>query len=309
MRRRLLVSTLGVFVAAGLVAGAASAAEWRVPKQFATIQAAIDSSSVQPGDVILVGAGSFEGALVTKSVEIRGLGRAVINSGPLHPSGKTQGFRLLDGAAGSTFSNLTFQVDLAVINGAAVDDVTVTHNRFLNANQAVTNWGGSGWDISHNEIVDLKTDCGGGIGVLIGDYAAVPSGVMDNLVAHNTISGTLHVAADDCGGYSGSGIVLYADFRWGADGAVAIADSRVINNKVSVVSDSPDVVDINAIELTDTRDVVDAPVIYENAIGFNDLRGTANQIALSQPELADCNDISRNLGENRGHGLHPSVFR
>lgn len=306
MRRPFLAVSIAAFVIAGALS-AASAAEWRVPGDFATIQAAIDSDAVAAGDVILVGPGSYAGALVTKRVAIQGEGRAVINTGPLHPSGKTQGFRLLAGSDGARISRLTFRVDLAVINGAAANDVTVAHNRFYNAYQAVSNWGGSGWDISHNAIVDLQTDCGGGIGVLIGDWMAVPSGVAGNLVAHNTITGTLHVAPDDCGGYSGSGIVIYADFRWGASGAVAIARNRVLRNNVAVVSDNPALVDINAFELTDTRHEVG--VIFDNAIGFNDFRGTTNQIWLSPAELGAENTLSRNLGSNRGHGLHPSVFR
>jgi hypothetical protein len=298
---------LFVLVLAGLcAANTAIAADWRVPGNFATIQEAIDSPNVKAGDTIVVRPGAHAGALLTKSVEIRGQGRAVINTGPLHDSGKTQGFRLMAGSDGATISNLTFEVDLAIINGEAVNNVTVVQNQFVNAYQAVTNWGGSGWDISHNDIVDLKTDCGGGIGILIGDWMATPSGVVDNLVAHNKISGVLHVAAGDCGGYAGSGIVLYADFRWGADGAVAIAYNRVIKNKVDIVSDDPTIVDINAFEMTDTRG--ELGVIFENAIGFNDFRGTANQIALSPETLAGVNFISRNFGTNRGHGLHPSVF-
>jgi hypothetical protein len=88
---------------------------------------------------------------------------------------------------------------------------------------------------------------------------------------------------------------------------VALAYNRVIKNKVGVVSDSPAVVDINAFEMTDTRHVTG--VVYENAIGFNDFRSTAIQIALSPLELGEVNSISRNFGENRGHGLHPGVFR
>ena len=306
MRRLLSLAAVVVLLAAGF-GSAATAAEWRVPGDFATIQAAIDSPAVAAGDVILVGPGSHAGALVTKAVEIRGEDGAVIVTGPLHSSGKTQGFRLLAGSSGTTISHLAFEVDLAVINGAAVNSVTVAQNRFTNANQAVTNWGGSGWDISHNDIVDLKTDCGGGIGVLVGDWMAVPAGVTDNLVAHNRISGALHVAPGDCGGYSGAGIVIFADFRWDAPGAVAIAYNRVLKNKVAVVSDTPAVVDINAFEMTDARHVVG--VIFENAIGFNDFRGTANQIWLSPAGLADVNALSRNLGTNRGKGLHPSVFR
>ena len=93
----------------------------------------------------------------------------------------------------------------------------------------------------------------------------------------------------------------------GRSRAVALAYNRVIKNKVSIVSDNPALVDINAFELTDTSH--ELGVIYENAIGFNDFRGTASQIALSPPGLAGVNLISRNFGNNRGHGLHPSVFR
>ena len=73
----------------------------------------------------------------------------------------------------------------------------------------------------------------------------------------------------------------------------------------------PEVVDVAAFELTDTRDDPNAdsfPVIHDNAIGFNDFRGMELQIYLTPEELGDCNDISRNLGDNRGHGLHPSLF-
>jgi hypothetical protein len=49
-------------------------------------------------------------------------------------------------------------------------------------------------------------------------------------------------------------------------------------------------------------------VIFDNAIGFNDFRGMELQIYLTPEDLGNYNDISRNLGDNRGHGLHPSVF-
>jgi len=37
-------------------------------------------------------------------------------------------------------------------------------------------------------------------------------------------------------------------------------------------------------------------------------RGTRTQIVLTPDTLDEVNAISRNLGDNRGHGLHPSVF-
>lgn len=281
---------------------------WMVPGDFATIQAAINSASVLTGDTIVVGPGSYAGALVTKGVEITGEDGATIATGPVHGSGLIQGFRLLAGSGGTTLSHLTFEVDLAIMNGAAVNDVTVTHCTFLNTVQAISNWRGNRWNITHNVITDLRTFNGGGIGILVGDYAG--GIVEDNVVAHNKISGTLHVFATDGGGYNGTGIVLYADFRWGAAGSQRIGYNRVVKNKISLTSDTPLLVDVVAIELTDTRDDNNLTgVIYANAIGFNDLRDTQTQIALTPTNLDNpTNAISRNLGENRGHGLHPSVF-
>jgi hypothetical protein len=90
-----------------------------------------------------------------------------------------------------------------------------------------------------------------------------------------------------------------------------ITNNRVVQNNISLTSDTPGVVDVVAFELTDTRDDVTAvpyPVVFDNAIGFNDFRGTVKQIALTPEDLANWNDISRNLGDNRGHGLHPAAF-
>lgn len=299
------LTIMGVVVASSLaLAAGARAAEWRVPGDFATIQDAIDSSTVMNGDRIIVGPGSHAGALVTKAVEIKGEGGATITSGPVHRSGMIQGFRLLVGSNGTTISHLGFTVDLAVMNAAGASDVTVSHSTFVNPVQAISNWGGSSWNITHNEIIDPRTRCGGGIGILVADYLG--GAINDNVVAHNKITGTLHVDPNDCGGYSGTGIVLYADFRWGRAGASEIAWNRVVKNKVSLTSDDPDLVDVWAFELTDTREKLG--VIHDNAIGFNDFRGTTNQIALTPSELDTVNNISRNLGENRGHGLHPSLF-
>jgi hypothetical protein len=282
---------------------------WSVPGDFATIQEAIDSDDVVDGDSILVGPGNFAGAFVTKGVEIRGLGGAVIDDGPeLGNYGLYQGFRILAGGDGAVISHLHFTVDFPVMNEAA-NDVTVTHCTMVSSIQGVSNWGGSGWTISHNEIIDLRTRNGGGIGILVGDRFANEQGVRDNVISHNKISGTLHVYSSDGGGYNGTGIVLYADFRWGRSGAVAIADNQVTYNKISLVSDTPEVVDVAAIELTDTRnDDAVAPVIFDNAVRFNDFRGTELDIMLTPASLANVNDISRNLGDNRGHGPHLPAF-
>ena len=292
------------------LSSSALAADWTVPGTHATIQAAIDDPAVVDGDTIRVGPGDFAGALVNKEVEIKGQGGARITSGPAHGSGLLQGFRLLAGSDGATFSHLTFTTDvpLAIMNGEAVNDVTVTQCTFLNTIQAISNWRGVRWEITHNTITDLRTRCGGGIGILIGDYAATPDGITDNVVSHNTINGQLNVPEDDCGGYSGSGIVLYADFRFGRIGATSIEFNRVVKNKVDMVSSRPALVDIVAFEMSDTRVVPDNSIIHHNAIGFNDFRGTSVEVVLTPSSLDTVNDISRNFGENRGHGLPPGVF-
>jgi hypothetical protein len=302
-------SSFLVAVSLVLLAGAAQGASWQVPGDFSSIQAALDSALVIDGDRIIVEPGEHAGALVTKAVEIKGEGGASITSGPAHSSGLIQGFRLLAGSDGATISHLRFTgVDLAIMNGGAVDDVTVTQSTFEDTIQAVSNWQGSGWEISHNVITDLRTSCGGGIGILIADFQA---GIVENnVVSHNKVSGTLHVSVGDCGGYNGSGIVLYADFRWNRAGTDEIRDNRVVKNKVSLVSDTPNVVDVVAVELTEaSAPASPTAFIFDNAIGFNDLRGTALQIDLTPDALEDDNKISRNLGDNRGHGMHPSAFQ
>ncbi len=308
MKKVRLLFVLAFVLSLTLFSHVTWAAIWSVPGDFTTIQDAIYHSNT--GDTIMVGPGNHFGALVDKSVTIKGTDGAIINDGPAHSSGLSQGFRLLAGSEGATISHLTFEVDLAIMNGDAVDDVTVTQCTFKNTIQAVSNWRGSGWEISHNNIYDLRTMCGGGIGILVADFSG--GIVKDNVVSHNKIMGTLHVAEGDCGEYNGSGIVLYADFRWNMAGAEHIMNNRVVKNKVSLVSDNPIVVDVAAFELTDTQSVVDScDIIHDNAIGFNDFRGTdpALQIALTPENLDTCNKISRNMGDNRGHGLHhPSAF-
>ena len=264
---------------------------------------------MKDGDrIFVVGPGNFSGAYLTKRVEIKGSNGAVISAGPVHGSGMIMGFRLLAGSGGATISHLTFKVDLAIMNGAAVSDVTVTNNTFLNTVQAISNWRGNAWTISHNDIIDLRTKNGGGIGILIGDYTG--GDVEDNVVEHNNISGVLTSMPGEGGGYNGSGIVLYADFREGAAGARGISFNRVVKNHVSLVSQADAGIDVAAFEMTDTRDDGTLPpVIFSNAIGFNDFRGTALQIVLTPANLDVSNSISRNFGDNRGHGLHPSVFK
>jgi len=181
MTRRQTLTLAGVAaVAFAWAAPPAPAAQWRVPRDFRTIQAAVDSPRVGDGDVILVGAGRHSGAVVTKAVEIRGNGKAVIVDGPrrwpavpeweagFYFPGKGQG-------SGASLVHLRFaHVDLPVFSAGA-DDVTVARCTLESPLQGITNWGGdgwgNGWDVTGNTIQGLRSACAGGIGILVGDYA------------------------------------------------------------------------------------------------------------------------------------------
>lgn len=280
----------------------AEAAHWTVPRDFRTIQAAIDDPGVQDGDVIHVRPGRRPGATVTKAVEIRGH-RTVIVDGPRpwadRPEWKAGFLFPGDGAgSGATVSGMRFVgVEFPVYSRGA-DDVSVLRCRMNDPIQGVSNWAsgewGNGWNVVGNAIVDLRSDCAGGIGVLVGDFLG--GSVHDGLVAHNVIRGRLRPADDDCGGYEGTGVVAYADFRWGSAGAALIDGIRIVKNRIALSSTAPEVVDVVAVELTDTRDDGTLePVLRGNEIVYNDLRGTSLPIVLTPEELDGVNRIEGNL--------------
>jgi hypothetical protein len=260
--------------------------------------------SAQPGDRILVPAGDWAGALVTKAVEIRGIGEARIVGSEFKRGTRTLGFQIGDefGANGDgvTITQLTFTetVDLPVYSRGA-NDVTVSHNLFQNTSQGVTNRGGSRWNITHNTFRDLRTTNGGGIAIMVAGRG--DRDVQHNLVAYNHISGTLHMAADEGGGYGATGIAVVADFRPGQPGARNIAFNRVLRNSVTLVSSNPALVDVDAFELSIVVDESGDPsnwadLIHDNVIGFNDFRGTAKKMGLTPSSLDAQNSIWQNLG-------------
>ena len=313
MRLRVSVALAALSSLAILGSGKdAEGAHWTVPRDFGSIQAAIDAPAVRDGDVIHVRPGRRRGATVTKAVEIRG-DRTIIVNGPRpwadRPEWKA-GFLFPGGGSGSgaTVSGLSFEgVEFPVYSRGA-DDVSVLRCRMNNPIQGVSNWAsgqwGNAWNVVGNLIVDLRSDCAGGIGVFVGDFLG--GTVHDGLVAHNVIRGRLRPAEDDCGGYDGSAVVVYADFRWGNVGAALIEGIRIVKNRVALSSTAPEVVDVVAVELTDTRDDGSlAAVLKDNDIAYNDLRGTLRPIVLTPAELALVNRIEQNqlaieLDGNRG---------
>lgn len=281
---------------------------WFVPKNFPTIQEAWDSSLVKDGDIVIVGPGAFLGAMAnanSKAVTFKARGFTIINNGPA-PWGTARpfvaGFFFPGNGVGSGTSMYDFyfkDVQFPVFSRGA-NDVTVDRCKMFKPIQGVTNWHGQGWEKTNNEIYDLQTSNGGGIGILVGGNSQAWQGdVINNLVAGNTVSGTLYVAADDGGGYNGSGIVLYADFRWGAQGPRTISFNQIKKNKVNVKSNNPSVVDMAAFEMTDTRADLNVRAITENYMGYNNAGKTAIPLDLTPDNLDQFNTIEK---WKKGHG-------
>ena len=282
-----------------LLCGSAGAGQWRVPGDFPTIQAAIDSPLVEDGDVLRVLPGRRSGATVTKAVAIRALDCVTIVDGPVVNTLGKAGFLFPGGGAGSgaTVDGFRFENVAFPVFSRGADDVSVTRNTMHGANQGVTNWAngawGKGWDITHNTILDLRTSCGGGIGILIGDYNG--GTVTGNLIAHNKVRGRVRVPRGDCGGYNAPGIVLFADWRYPGDTGARITGNRVAKNRVSVSSGNLDLVTVAGVELSIASDSAVGLDIADNAVVYNDLRGMDVPVALTPDELSTVNRIEKNL--------------
>lgn len=298
---RVLTATMAL--AGALLATESSAVTvWKVPGHFPTIQAAIDSRAVHDGDIIDVFyRPRLAGATVTKAVTIRAVGPVTISTGPIVNTLGKAGFLFPGGGKGSGASITGFHfrgVAFPVFSRGA-NDVSVTHNTMWAPLQGVTNWAnkdwGQGWLIGYNAIWNLRTRCGGGIGILIGDYAG--GRVTGNMVAHNAIRGLVNVPATDCGGYDAPGVVLFADHRYPGDTGAVIEGNRVLKNRVDLASTAPALVGATGIELTDTRDLAAELDIRDNGVVYNDLRGTAVPLNFTPDELEDpdVNTVKGNL--------------
>jgi hypothetical protein len=183
------------------------------------------------------------------------------------------------------------------------DWVTVNRNTMALYLQGVTNWGygswGSHWDIVDNTLRHPVTSCGGGIGVLVGDFLA--GTLTGNFVARNSIRGRLRVAGDDCGGYNAPGIVLYADYRPGGTGAVlqgnvVTKNSLGLTSATPILGGDPWLVTVSGIELSDTRDdgTIVPAVISGNVVTYNDLRLMEVPVSSNPDELSAANTIANN---------------
>ncbi len=275
--------------------------EWYVPDDFSTIQAAMNSASVNPGDTIIVRNGNWDGAVVTKAVTIRGEGAARITDGPAHPRYPTlhYGFKLGygGGGGGARITQLTFVCGPASWSIPALvfpifaylaDDVEVDHCTFINPVQGISNWCGNGWNVHHNEIIDMQHLSGGGIGMFAGVYDGTTAN--NNVFAHNKV--TAEISA---GAYSLPGFALFADNRYGRPGGTVTGnnigfDHADINGLYAVG------IEVSALGLSGVPGGDDKAKkqVFGNTIIKNQLKNCEDEIYFIPSVLETVNTVEQN---------------
>ena len=323
--KRILILTLALVLLLTLAVTPVMAAKgpkttvWHVPEDFTTIQAAVDS--VDNGDTIIVGSGSYAGAVVTKTVTIKGTDGAMITSGvPYNEEGTsalTTAFLLKEGADGAEISHLIIPNDVNngyffAVFSRGVDDVSIYHLTITNSVQAISNYNGSEWDISHNKITGINPVNGGGIGIMINAWDGTRDGepddteANDNVIAHNTTEG---IVGDV--GFSGPGILLSSGHGAGQWPGGTLTGNIVYKNRCTHTGSNGVGFEVDDVPWEKTSNAA----ITGNTVAFNDFRRSTYPFVWYGDE--ELNYISRNFvdtgAKNRGEGKDgltpPEIFK
>ena len=279
--------TIKLMLILALVSTPAVAANLFVPTQFGTIQAAVDAAS--PGDRILVAAGMYDGALITKRVKIAGEGnQTVIINGPTgqsSPSFFQNGFELSSGADGTTISDLRIDLDPGSVDvlggvvlvqvgifGVGVDRVAVHDVELIGLNGGIDFRSSHKWRIIDNTIEGLNSvEFPGFVRRAIGIRVVESSG---SLIAFNTI--THDGSSDDNTNKRYRGIELIFRFP----DRIPVVNNKLIQNEIAIVAPG-------ASEVTDIR-LIDVPAFFGGPVVeiFNNklIQNEADPIVI-QPEL------------------------
>jgi len=329
MKKRIFI----IFVFVFLIGPGAIAKVINVPKDYPTIQEAVDAAS--PGDKIIVNPGVYPGAVIDKRLEIKGSGNNTRITAPNPMSSKTA-FWIQGGAEGSEISCLA--IDLAVHtpsigifggdNSNGVNNIKVSHLKISGQTLAVGIYSGNlpseEWTVSHNEITGASSygiyirrgnrwmvshntiretgfygihlqggsDCEIIQNTIVGIKGNVVDGILlnaswgnpanNNLIAFNNI-----VQDGEEYGFQYHGIRLRTN-RDPVRGNIIVHNRIMISNPIAIQYSV-------AIALKDNvARGGGLPVITDNIIEFNDLRGSTTGLLLVPEELKNWNVISKN---------------
>ncbi|MGD9093961.1 MAG: right-handed parallel beta-helix repeat-containing protein [Anaerolineales bacterium] len=239
----------------------------RVPKDYATIQEAVDAAN--PGDTIQVGQGEYAGAYIDKPLKIVGKGkRTNIRTGVLHPWGVDTAFLITS----DEVEIRKFTIDMGpgfALSGQFADNVTVRDLIIVGADVGIYVVYSANWTITHNKISGLRSNhpLYAAVGIELGQ------GTEDCLVAGNTITSQ----------YPAEGILLYTHSQTVEHNTVVFNDIEVsITDPVTGI-EHPHAHGIGLIDGSAFWGGLDSEEIKNNRIAVNDLRGNERTILQSTP--------------------------
>lgn len=269
---------------------------------FATIQKAVDEAA---GSTINVAPGEYAGAIVDKEVTIIGAadGSSVITSGVPYKVGGSYdtAFRLDAGADGAEIRNFTVNCDSSSgyyfgVFGRGVDDVVIDSLAVNDPIQGITNWGGSGWEITSNEVTDTAAAGGGGIGIFLGATPPDYPTCSGNLVQFNTIASNATAPTYTC-----PGMVLALDVRYGGyddlTGTEEMTGNQILDNDYVGTANENEVgieVGVIGLEGNTTKVAELLGVIHDNTVESNRIDNTCYGLYfyVTTNLTASCNTIT-----------------
>jgi hypothetical protein len=318
--RQILVAMFVLALAFGAYATAHAGNVLRVPKDYATIQDAVDAAD--PGDTIRVGPGDYAGATITKRVELKGSSKGTrIVSGVWFQAGDPSdpldtSFFIEPQAAGTIISHFVLvNGDFPHVFGVfarGTDHITLSHLTILNPWQGITNNGGKYWTIIHNKIEGFPPNSDYATGIFM---PAGWSNLENNLVAFNSID------FSDGSGEEADGILIQA---WEESWVGMSTGNKIVHNKIKANETEFNIASFGiSLIFIDYWDPGSEVTLVDNIVSFNDVRHNNVPIDLfcwpgypgCVDELAERNEIVGNLGDvdNRSGvsdpGVNPRDFR
>ena len=273
---------------------------------FDTIQGAVDAAS--DGNSISVADGNYVGAVLDKDVTLIGANPAesVISTGVPYKagSGLLTAFRLDGGADGAEIRNFVldcnrndsffFAVFSRNANDVVIDSLTV--NKPV---QGISNWGGSNWQITNNQLNETEAAGGGGIAILVGANAGYPT-AQGNVIKNNMM--TPAATAPD---FTCPAVCLCLDLRYGGyesmTGNEDVSYNQISKNEIIGTGLGNEVgVEVGVIGVSDDPNKIAATLgmVHDNLVTANIIDNTdlgvylytVTDMAVLGNEIVDCND-------------------